>query len=59
MISRNVSRRLERLEDSLLPVLEEAVVIHIISVDADGRREDSGIRIEVPAVPKPFNKRRW
>jgi len=58
MISKNLSRRLERLEESLLPVLEEPVVIHIISVDGDGRREDSGIRIEVPAVPKPFKRRR-
>jgi hypothetical protein len=38
MISRNLARRLERLEDSLLPVLEEPVVIRIISVDSNGRR---------------------
>jgi hypothetical protein len=59
LISRNLSRRLERLEDSLLPVLEEPLVIHIICVDGDGRREDSGIEFKVQAVPKPFNKRRW
>ena len=57
MISKNLSRRLERLEDSLLPALEEPVVIRIISVSPDGRREDSGIEFKVPAVPKPFKKR--
>jgi hypothetical protein len=59
MIRRNLARRLERLEDSLLPVLEEPLVIHIISVDGDGRREDSGIRIKVQQVPKPLKKGRW
>ena len=59
MISKNIARRLERLEDSLLPVLEEPLVIRIISVDADGRRTDSGIEFKVPAVPKPIKKRRW
>src|ERR1039457_2888940 len=38
MISKNLARRLERLEDSLLPVLEEPLVIRIISVSADGER---------------------
>jgi len=59
MISKNLSRRLERLEDSLLPVLEEPLVIHIIAVDGDGQKRDSGIRIEVPAVSKPLKKGRW
>jgi hypothetical protein len=59
MIGKNLARRLERLEDSLLPVLEEPLVIHIISVDAGGRREDSGIEFKVQAVPKPIKKGRW
>jgi hypothetical protein len=59
MIGKNLARRLERLEDRLLPVLEEPLVIHIISVDADGRREDSGIEFKVQAVPKPIKKGRW
>jgi hypothetical protein len=59
MIGKNLARRLERLEDSLLPVLEEPLVIHIICVDGDGRREDSGIEFKIPAVPKPFKKGRW
>jgi|HubBroStandDraft_4_1064222.scaffolds.fasta_scaffold97134_1 hypothetical protein len=56
MTSRNLSRRLERLEDSLLPVLEEPLTIHIISVDRNGRREDSGIEFKVQQVPKPLRK---
>jgi hypothetical protein len=59
MITKNLSRRLERLEERLLPVLEEPLVIHIISVDGDGRREDSGIEFKIPAVPKPIKKGRW
>jgi len=59
MISKNLSRRLERLEDRLLPVLEEPLVIQIISFSPDGRRVDSGIEFKVQTVPKPFKKRRW
>lgn len=59
MISKSLARRLERLEDSLLPVLDEPLVIRIISVDADGRREDSGIEFKVQQVPKPLKKGRW
>src|ERR1017187_235602 len=59
MITKNLSRRLERLAERLLPVLEEPLVIRIISVDGDGRQEDSGIRIQVQQVPKPLKKRRW
>ena len=59
MISKNLSRRLELLEDSLLPVLEEPLEFVIIAVDGDGRREDSGIRIKVQQAPKPLKKGRW
>jgi hypothetical protein len=58
MISKNLVRRLEQLEDSLLPVLEEPMVIHIIAVDGDGRRKDTGIKFQVQQVPKPFKKGR-
>jgi len=59
MISKNLTRRLERLEDSLRPVLEEPLVFEIIAVDGFGRRVDSGMRIKVQRVPKPFKKGRW
>jgi hypothetical protein len=59
MIARNLARRLERLEDSLLPILEEPLVLRIIWVSADGQRTDSGIEFKVPTVPKRFKKRRW
>ena len=55
---KNLVRRLERLEDSLLPVLEEPVVIRIISVSSNGQRVDSGIEFKIPAFPKPL-KKRW
>jgi len=57
MISKNIERRLERLEDSLLPVLEEPVVIHIITVDADGRREDSGIEFKSTSSPETVQEK--
>ena len=59
MISKNLARRLERLEESLVPVLEEPIVIQIIAVDGDGSRTDGGMEFKIPAVPKPFKKRRW
>jgi hypothetical protein len=52
-------RRLERLEAELMPECIEEKVFRIISVSPDGQRVDSGIEIRVPAVPKPFKKRRW
>jgi hypothetical protein len=58
MMSKNLARRLERLEDSLLPVLEEPLVIRIISVSADAKQVDSGIEYKIPAVPKPLKKGR-
>jgi len=59
MMSKSLARRLERLEDSLLPVLEEPMVLKIISVSSDGTRTDSGIEFKIPAVPKPLKKGRW
>jgi hypothetical protein len=59
MIGENLSRRLGRLEDRMPPANEEPLVFLIISVDPDGRRVDSGIRIPVQQVPKPFKKGRW
>ena len=58
MITRNLERRLERLEDSLLPVLEEPLVLRIILVSPDGQQVDSGMEFKVPAVQKPFKKGR-
>ena len=37
MISKNLSRRLERLEERLLPTNEEPIVFVIVGVDADGQ----------------------
>jgi hypothetical protein len=59
MMSRDLSRRSERLEDSLLPVLEEPLVLKIICVSPDGEQSDSGIEFEVQAAPKPLKKRLW
>jgi hypothetical protein len=50
---------LERLEDRLLPALEEPLVVRIISVSSDSEQVDSGIEFKVPAVPKPLKKGRW
>jgi hypothetical protein len=57
MISKNLARRLERLEDHLLPVTEEPLVIRIISVSPERERVDTGIEFIVPPCPRPPNKR--
>jgi hypothetical protein len=60
MTSRNLARRLERLEANILPVAEEEpVVLRIVAVSADGKRVDTGIEFKVPAGPKPGKRRRW
>lgn len=59
MTSKNLARRLEQLEERLLPDYEEPIVFAIIAVDADGQGVDSGIRIKVGGAPKPIMKRRW
>lgn len=59
MTSRNLTRRVERLEEHLLPINEEPTVLRIILVSPDGQRVDSGIEFKVSATPKPFQKRRW
>ena len=58
MIRKNLARRLERLEESQLPVDEEQIVFRIILVSPDGTRVDSGMEFKVSAVPKPF-KKKW
>lgn len=57
MISKNLSRRLERLEDHLLPFNEEPLVIRIISVSPDGERVETDIEFKIAAVPKLIEKR--
>ena len=59
MISKSLARRLERLEENLLPVLEEPIVIRVFWLSPDGKREDSGIAFRLPAVPQPSKRRRW
>ncbi len=56
MLSKNVSLRLERLEEEMLPV-GEPKVIQVIFVSADGTRRD-GPRIEIPAYPAWRPRRR-
>jgi hypothetical protein len=56
MIGRKLTRRLERLEDSLLPALEEPIILRVILVSPDGQRVDSGMEFKIPAVPKPTKK---
>jgi hypothetical protein len=60
MTSRNLARRLERLEADILPVAEEEpMVLRIIAVSPNGEKRDSGIEFTVPAGPKGNKRRRW
>src|SRR5690349_12653098 len=54
---RNLARRLERLEDPLLPASEEPIILVIRGVDPDGHVV-STFRLPVPVFPRP-PKRRW
>jgi len=58
MTSRNLVRRLERLEADILPAAaEEPMVLRIISVSANGERVDTGIEFKIAAVPTLIEKR--
>jgi hypothetical protein len=61
MTSRNLARRLERLEADILPAAEEEppLVLRIVSVSANGKRADTGIEFIVPAGSKLAKRRRW
>jgi hypothetical protein len=54
--SRNITRRLERLEEETLPV-GEPTVIQVVFVGADGTEEE-GPRVEIPAYPAGRSRRR-
>jgi hypothetical protein len=58
MNRKSLVKRLERLEDHLLPVNEEPIVIRIFSVSPDGERVDTGMEFKIAAVPKLIEKRR-
>jgi hypothetical protein len=58
MISKNLARRLERLEDHLLPVTEEPLVIRVIPVSSNGEQDGSAIEFKIPAVAR-LPKKRW
>jgi hypothetical protein len=47
MTSRSLARRLERLEEQVIPE-DERKVWEMIIVDSDGTRTPTGIRIEMP-----------
>jgi hypothetical protein len=52
MISKNLARRLERLEDRLLPTNEDPLVFVIIGVDPDGQKaEHCRFTVHIPQRP--------
>jgi hypothetical protein len=57
MIRKNLLRRLERLEDQMLPLTAEPLVLVIIGVDADGQRVEH-CRFTIPAPPRAATKTR-
>ena len=56
MIGKDLARRLEQLEERLLPVNEEPLVLVIIGVDPNGQKAEFR-RFTVPAVPRPPKQR--
>jgi hypothetical protein len=56
MITRNLTRRLERLEEETLPV-GEPMVIQVVYVNTDGTERD-GPRVEIPTYLASRSRRR-
>ena len=56
MTTRNITRRLERLEEETLPA-GEPKVIQVVFVSTDGTRKE-GPRYEIPAYPARRPRRR-
>ena len=56
MISKNLARRLERLEEQLIPASKEplTIVVHYVSTDGD---VSEAYRVTVPNVAR--KPRRW
>jgi hypothetical protein len=53
MTSKNLARRLERLEAEILPGEERVVILHIRGVDRDGRVVSTrDFRVVIPPSPK-------
>jgi len=51
MNNKNLARRLERLEDRMLPASGEPLVIEVRGVDTDGKVV-STLRLTIPAGPR-------
>jgi hypothetical protein len=58
MINRNLTRRLERLEERFTPASEEPHVLVLQFVSSDGQVVEEK-RITLPARPRPAKRRRW
>ena len=57
MISRNLTRRLEQLEDQMIPAVGDRHIIQVVYVSSDGTRE-LGDRIEIPSYgPRQYPRR--
>ena len=58
MTNRNFSRRLEWLEDELLPVENRVVILHIQGVTPD-RQVGRSLKFRVIVPSRPPTRRRW
>lgn len=58
MTIRNLARRLERLEDELLPVEDRVVILHIQGVTPD-RQVVRSLEFRVVVPSKPAKPRYW
>jgi hypothetical protein len=47
MVNRNVVRRLETLEERILPTAEEAMVIEVVYIDAETKQPVGGFQVEL------------
>ena len=60
MISRNLARRLERLEAQLMPAGGERVEVLVVEyASAPDRQVVSSVEIKLPEVPRATTRKRW
>jgi hypothetical protein len=57
MINRTLSRRLERLEEQMIPT-GEPKVIHVVFINPDGTQAPGTFTVEIPAYSASQHQRR-
>jgi hypothetical protein len=58
MTSRSLARRLDRLEERMVPIDEPSSILKIVYVNSAGTEVPGGYQIEIPSYGRAQNNRR-